>query len=175
MDNYQLAKLVQWAGTLHTRKKMQKVVFLLQAAGCPFDADYFLHHYGPYSTDVARLTDSLVNNNLLNEEPTENMAGKQYEYTLPPDSRASLERFEKTPEGTKRLAEMTRYEDLARDLLNREVFELEYGATIAYFRRRGQSWEDAFAAACRFKRLASGSPAAKSALALARTVMEPSG
>lgn len=175
MDNYQLAKLVQWAGTLHTRKKMQKLVFLLQSAGCPFGADFFLHHYGPYSTDLARLTDSLVNNNLLNEQPTENMAGKQYEYTLPPDSQASLERFENTPEGTKRLAEMTRYEDLAHDLLDRGVSELEYAATIAYFKHGGRNWEDAFAAACKFKKLAPTSPAAKSAFALARTVMEPSG
>src|SRR4051812_35269578 len=113
MDNYQLAKLVQWAGTLQTRKKMQKVVFLLQAAGCPFEADFFLHHYGPYSTDVARLTDSLVNNKLLNEEPTENIAGKQYGYSLPSDSKESLQRFEETPAGKKRLAEMTQYEDLA--------------------------------------------------------------
>src|SRR5713226_2600892 len=35
MTRYQLAKLVQWAGTLRTRKRMQKVVYLLQLAGCP--------------------------------------------------------------------------------------------------------------------------------------------
>ena len=60
MNRYQLAKIVQWAGTLRSRKRMQKMIFLLQAAGCPLDADYDLHHYGPYSQDVARLTDEMV-------------------------------------------------------------------------------------------------------------------
>jgi hypothetical protein len=35
MNRYQLAKIVDWAGTLETRKRMQKVVYLLQVAGCP--------------------------------------------------------------------------------------------------------------------------------------------
>lgn len=46
MTRYQLAKLISWAGTLHSRKKMQKVVFMLQAAGCPLDAEFYLHLYG---------------------------------------------------------------------------------------------------------------------------------
>ena len=45
MNRYQLAKIVQWAGTLRSRKRMQKMIFLLKAAGCPLDADYDLHHY----------------------------------------------------------------------------------------------------------------------------------
>jgi uncharacterized protein YwgA len=51
MTRYQLAKLVEWAGTLRTRKRLQKVVFMLQAAGCPFDDGFGLHHFGPYSSD----------------------------------------------------------------------------------------------------------------------------
>ena len=67
MNRYQLAKIVQWAGTLRSRKRMQKMIFLLKAAGCPLDADYDLHHYGPYSQDVARLTDEMVREKLLCE------------------------------------------------------------------------------------------------------------
>ena len=36
MTKYQLAKLIQFVGNLETRKRMQKVVYLLQSAGCPF-------------------------------------------------------------------------------------------------------------------------------------------
>ena len=44
MKRYQLAKLIEWSGeSLKTRKRLQKVVYLLQAAGCPLDADYTLH------------------------------------------------------------------------------------------------------------------------------------
>ena len=35
MTRYQLAKIVDWAGTLDTRKRMQKVVYLLQVVGLP--------------------------------------------------------------------------------------------------------------------------------------------
>jgi len=82
MDSYQLAKIVQWVGTLHTRKRLQKVVYLLQAAKCPLDADFFLHHYGPYSNDVARLTDTLVGQQLLIEKEEEAGVGKKFEYEL---------------------------------------------------------------------------------------------
>ena len=61
MTRYQLAKLVEWAGTLNSRKRLQKVVFMLQAAGCPLQAEFYLNHYGTYSLeDVTRLTDEMV-------------------------------------------------------------------------------------------------------------------
>ena len=55
MDRYQLATLSSWAGErgIQGRKRLQKVVFLLQAAGCPLSSHFTLHHYGPYSRDVA--------------------------------------------------------------------------------------------------------------------------
>ena len=93
MDNYQLAKLVQWAGTLHTRKRLQKVVYLLQSRNCPLEADFFLHHYGPYSNEVARLTDALVKNELLVEHESETLSGKKYDYTLSQRALDSLEAF----------------------------------------------------------------------------------
>ena len=82
MNRYQLAKIVDWAGTLDTRKRMQKVVYLLQVAGCPLGADYTLHHYGPYSHDVARLTDEMVQASLLAEKASSNAVGQQYSYSL---------------------------------------------------------------------------------------------
>ena len=82
MTRYQLAKLVQWSGTLHSRKRLQKLVFMLQAAGCPLDAEYGLHHYGPYSQEVARLSDEMQRSSLLLEESEPNQVGRQYSYSL---------------------------------------------------------------------------------------------
>ena len=49
MTTYQLAKLVLAMDGIHSRKRVQKTVHLLQAAGCDFDLDDFrLHFYGPY-------------------------------------------------------------------------------------------------------------------------------
>ena len=60
MNRYQLAKLVEWAGCLHTRKRLQKLVYMLQSAGCPLEAEFTLHHYGPYSQEIAGLSDAMV-------------------------------------------------------------------------------------------------------------------
>ena len=55
-------------GHVELTKGMQKMIFLLQAAGCPLDAEYDLHNYGPYSQDVAQLADELTRASLLAEE-----------------------------------------------------------------------------------------------------------
>ena len=99
MTRYQLGKIVEWAGTFHSRKRMQKLVFLLQAAGCPLDADYELHHYGPYSQDVARLTDGMVREGLLEERMETHPYGEQYSYRLSAESIRQIAEYEAGPRG----------------------------------------------------------------------------
>ena len=96
MNRYQLAKIVDWAGLLRSRKRMQKVVYLLQVAGCPLQADYILHHYGPYSQEVARLTDEMVRSALLDETSEATTVGEQYAYRLPEATRKKLEDAERS-------------------------------------------------------------------------------
>lgn len=154
MTNYQLAKLVQWAGTLKTRKGLQKLVYLLQAAGCPFQADYRLHHYGPYSDDVAAIADDLVRRGFLQEETVANAAGQQFNYSLTPKAEESLTKLEATPRGATSQAELAGFDSLARDLVRRDVRELELAATIVFFRQQGYEWPSAVEKACQFKPLA---------------------
>jgi uncharacterized protein YwgA len=153
---------------------MQKVVYLLKAAGCPYDADFYLHHYGPYSTDVAQLTDELVRLDLLEETERANPVGKQYSYSLPSEVLNSLHDFEQTQAGNAALQEMQPYEEIAKALLQEDVSRLEHAATIAYFKNQGWDWPDAVKRACEFKRLSPDGAAAKSALELARDVMAAS-
>ena len=172
MDRYQLAKLVQWAaetptGRLESRKRMQKVVFLLQCAGCPFNADYSLHYYGPYSSDVAQLTDELVQVGLLGEVASTNQVGKQFSYQLDAQATESMTAYEGSAQGRSALDELEPFADRAKQLLKEDVPSLEYAATIAYFRTKGSSWDDAFQKTCEFKRLAPESAAGKYALKLA--------
>ncbi len=173
MDKYQLAKLVQWAGTLRSRKRMQKVVFLLQSSGCPFDAEFYLHRFGPYSSELAQLTDLLVNQNLLKEENFGNGVGREYAYVLPEASVVSLTSFEATSAGSEKLKSISQFEDRGTFLLQRGLKELEYASTIAYYRQKGANWEDAFLNACKFKGLEPSGKEAKEALALAKKVSEP--
>ncbi len=92
MTKYQLARLIAWAGALDTRKRAQKIVYLLQAAGCPLDAEYRLHYYGPYSQDVAQLVDELVAQGMLEESCTQTGGGRRFSYALSETARVRLRR-----------------------------------------------------------------------------------
>ncbi|MCI0360963.1 MAG: hypothetical protein L0211_20990 [Planctomycetaceae bacterium] len=171
MERYHLAKLVQFAGTLRTRKALQKVVYLLQSAGCPLEADYSLHYFGPYSADVARLTDEMTQLELLKEEPVANPAGQQFNYELTPRTQVQIRSFEATPEGKAAAAVFSPFEDLARELVRVEPRELELAATVAYFKRCQHNWDEAVAKACDFKRVNQDSPQMQRAIALAERVV----
>ena len=171
MNRYQLAKIVDWAGTLETRKRMQKVVYLLQVAGCPLGADYTLHHYGPYSHDVARLTDEMVQASLLVEKTTSNAVGQQYSYSLSESARSSLADFEATPTGRAQAAALDPILSKSHWLLQADLRDLEYAATIVFFRKQGHDWPLAIEKMCQFKGLTNAGPVVKRADDLARRVV----
>lgn len=167
MTRYQLAKLVQWAGTLKTRKRLQKVVFLLQAKGCPFDAEYTLHHYGPYSQEVARLSDEMVEVKLLEEQSAENQAGEQYSYQLAALTEERIAELEVSPKGKKMSAQMSPFEQMAKELLNNDLKLLEVASTMVYFRKQGNSWSESVEKTCEFKKLKANAGLVKKAEGLA--------
>jgi uncharacterized protein len=167
MNRYQLAKLVSWSNRLHTRKKLQKVAFLLQAAGCPFGVEYTLHHYGPYSEDLARLTDEMVRHSLLEEEAHDNSMGQQYSYRVSGTAQKQLIDLEATEQGQRWAAELAPFQEMAKKLLAANVKELEYASTIVFFRRQGCDWDAAVEKAAIFK----NTQAVNSAAALAKSVI----
>jgi uncharacterized protein YwgA len=171
MNRYELAKIVEWAGTLNSRKRMQKVVYLLQAAGCPLEAKFILHHYGPYSHEVAALTDEMVGAKLLNESHESGTFGERYSYDLSAAAGLNVAEFERTPEGLERLRELSVYEATARGLLEADLKDLEVASTIVFFRKQGHDWPIAIEKSCRFKDLAEGSPAVREAEELARRII----
>jgi hypothetical protein len=171
MNRYQLAKLVDWAGTLRSRKRMQKVVYLLQDAGCPLHADFILHHYGPYSQEVALLTDEMVRLGLLEETSEPSPVGVQYSYSLPEPTRQKLEDYERSPESVESLGLLTPFEKKARLLIGAELKELEIAATLVYFYRQARNWSLAAEKTRQFKNLPAESPVLGRAQALARQIV----
>lgn len=153
MTRYQLAKLVQWAGSLNSRKRLQKVVYLLQAGRCPLDVKYFLHHYGPYSEDVARLADEMVQVGLLQESCDPNEVGVQYSYALTPHAIAQMRELEKSADGKQPAKPLAAFEAQAKELLATDLALLEVASTIAYFRKQDYSWSAAVEKTCQFKNL----------------------
>lgn len=151
MNRYQLAKLVEWADRLHTRKRLQKVVFMLQSAGCPLDAEFTLHHYGPYSQEVARLSDEMVRSGLLKESVDQNMMGVEYSYLLSDGTQQQITELEASKQGGEWLAQISPFEELAKELFKSDLKQLEYASTIVFFRRRGLDWPVAVEKARAFK------------------------
>ena len=171
MNRYQRAKIVEWAGSLETRKRVQKVVYLLQVAGCPLEADYTLHHYGPYSQDVARLTDEMVQASLLTEKMASIAVGQQYSYSLSEKARRSLADYESTPAGRARSTFLAAFLSKSRWLLQADLRDLEYAATIVFFRQQGHDCPAAVEKMCHFKGLTSAGKEVERADALARLVV----
>lgn len=172
MDKLQLAILTEWAedAGLHGikgRKRMQKVIYFLQQAGCPIDADYTLHHYGPYSRDVANVTDVMVAEGLLKEHGYSGIGGGQYDYKLEGHTRDMIHRIRESPS----IQAFEAYRDRAIELLRESLWHLELGSTILYFyrsRRTAQDWDSALREACEYKRTDPQDPSSQTALALAK-------
>jgi uncharacterized protein len=171
MTRYQLAKLISWAGTLSSRKRMQKVVCMLQAAGFPSNAEYRLHHFGPYSDDVAHLADEMTHAGLLEEVEKTTALGNTYDYRLSDKAKAALAEFEATSVGEAEAAVLAEHHALAMRLLKADPKDLEYAATLVYFRRRGVKWPEAIEKTCAFKKLRKNSLAIRRAEELAKEIV----
>jgi uncharacterized protein len=151
MNRYQLAKIVDWAGTFRSRKRMQKLIFMLQAGGCPLDAEYELHPYGPYSDDVARLTGELVCEGLLVETSEPHLGGELFSYTLSAEASRQIAKYESAPRGFESAREVATFHSLAIKLYGTDIKELELAATVVFYRMRGTDLKAAVEKACRFK------------------------
>lgn len=172
MTRYQLAKLIALAGVLPNRKRVQKIVHLLKAAGCPFDADYRLHHYGPYSDEVAGLLNQLVQQGLLIEEelPAPG-SGRQFKYHLSEPAVIALAEFEKSPEGAAAAAELEPHEVLFKELLKTELGRLELASTIVFNRQAGKDWDAAVGETSSFKHVPRNAVALIQAERLAKKIV----
>jgi hypothetical protein len=172
MTRYQLGKLVEMAGVLTSRKRIQKVVHLLKAAGCPVDAHYRLHYYGPYSDDVASVLNQLVQTDLLieTEFPTGG-SGRQFKYRLSEHGARSLQEFENTPEGLTASEQIAAHQSLLRKLLKTDLAQLELASTVVFNHQTGKDWDEAINDTCSFKQVERNAPALNGAVQLARSIV----
>jgi len=171
MTKYQLAKLMLMAGGLESRKRVQKTVHLLKAAGCPLDVDFRLHYYGPYSAELAGLLDRATSSGILDETSHAIEVGTRYDYRLSDDVRDSLEAYERTPDGQTAKAEMEAYEELTKTLCGTSPRILELASTMVAFHHAGCTWEEAIKETAEFKSETVKSENMTKARELARTVV----
>lgn len=90
------AKLMQFfseAKKITGRKKLQKMVYILQSFGVPFEEKFQFHFYGPYSEELSLRIEELCNLGFIQEEKEVKSNYFQYHYTLTNDGTAFLNQF----------------------------------------------------------------------------------
>ncbi len=158
MKAYALAKLIAESEGVDARKRLQKCVFLLQKHGCNMDAIYFMHYYGPYSSDVAETTDVLTQSGLLDEKSSVHPWGEQYAYTINEENgRRLLREFEGTEEGRSEKERIERFVEDFKSLCDEPLWTLELAATMAFYKtEEGCEWNEAKEKTSQFKRVGPG-------------------
>lgn len=63
----QLGRLLLAVSEIEGRKKLQKMVHILQEFGVPFDVRYGYHHYGPFSEQLQESVQSFMQDGLIAE------------------------------------------------------------------------------------------------------------
>ena len=165
MNRLQLATLLSWTGDsgMQGRKRLQKVVFFLQHAGCQLDCLFTLHHFGPYSRDVADACDEMVGAGLIQEHGGPSAGAMLYSYSLAPATRVLLDQ---TPYST-----MQPYQELGKNLISEDLWHLELGSTILFYFKQSGDWTEALNKAYEFKKVAASQSQSCEALDLAKRVM----
>jgi len=139
-----------------------------------WDVDFRLHHYGPYSTEIASSLDELASREILIEEEQSNSVGVQYNYRLPESTSLMLEMIEQKPTEviSKQKQEFGEYKEKIDQLLKENLWLLELGSTIAHYYVQVNDWDEAKKQACAFKRVESERKSSLAALKLAKSVIE---
>src|SRR5699024_7916522 len=69
LDNHvKLMKFFSVANEVTGRKKMQKMIYILQKCKVPFEEKFHFHFYGPYSEELTLCVEELCNIRFLIEE-----------------------------------------------------------------------------------------------------------
>lgn len=128
----ELLRLVEVCGAIEGRKKLQKIVHLLNECGFAFPYRFSFHFHGPFSAELKGEIDTLTGQQLLKE--TESYVGisgfQQYKYSTTDEAKQLLSRV---VDGDQDPA----WSEVARVLNAKPAQELEAMSTIAFLRRHG--------------------------------------
>ena len=106
LDNH--AKLMQFfqvASEVTGRKKLQKMIYILQKCKVPFEERYHFHFYGPYSEELTLRVEELCNLGFLEEKREDKSSYYQYHYHITNDGEGFLEQFSlEMPDITEKVA-----------------------------------------------------------------------
>lgn len=75
------------------RKKLQKMIYILQKCKVPFEEKYQFHFYGPYSEELTLRMEELCNLGFINEVKEDKSNYYQYNYQITENGQDFLKQF----------------------------------------------------------------------------------
>lgn len=123
-DHAKVLTILQHAGEIVGRKKLQKMLFILKKLNFPFREKYAFHFFGPYSEELTLQIEELYNLGLIEEVKENQGVYQQYRYQLSTSGQRFLKNFEF------HLPDLDR---LVSFLNNQSSRFLELVATVFYF------------------------------------------
>ncbi|MBM7645413.1 uncharacterized protein YwgA [Scopulibacillus daqui] len=123
-DHAKLVSLLNLAGEVVGRKKLQKIVYILKKLDYPFQEKYQFHFYGPYSEELTFRIEELCNLGFINEIKETKGGYHQYRYTLTEEGSEFLSRYQ---------INMPKLCEFIKDLNDQNSKFLELVSTILYF------------------------------------------
>ncbi|WP_404455960.1 YwgA family protein [Virgibacillus necropolis] len=106
------------------RKKLQKMIYILQKCKVPFEEKYQFHFYGPYSEELTLRVEELCNLGFINEVKEDKSNYYQYNYAITDNGREFLNQF---------TLDMPEIEEQVGLLRGRSSRFLELVSTMLYF------------------------------------------
>lgn len=172
---FYLLRLFQGVKEVVGRKRLQKLVFLLQNEGLPMGQTFIFHYYGPYSPSLAAEVEALKQPSLglLKEESTSTRSGAtEYHYRLQKSGVKLLKDFSKNSDFSEDIACTQRFVDRFAELAVVNPRTLELASTIVYWMQKGYSETEAAEKTAKLKRAKPEGTPFKKATSIARESWE---
>ncbi|MCD8501981.1 MAG: YwgA family protein [Bacillaceae bacterium] len=120
-----LLSILNQAGEIVGRKKLQKMVYIAKKLNFPFNERYNFHFYGPYSEELTLKIEEMCNLGFINEVK-ENKGGYfQYRYKLSETGKEFLD--------LSKIEEMEHLEAFTLSINQQSSRFLELVSTVVYF------------------------------------------
>ncbi|AXF55282.1 YwgA family protein [Salicibibacter kimchii] len=134
---YRLLALVDALGKIKGRKKLQKIVHLLEHSGTDFFSKYEYHHYGPYSSDLQMEVNDLYDQGFLDES----MENETYCYSITERGKVFKSKLEQKSQNDVRFNFPSEH---ASNMNEKSSQFLEVVSTYAYLLDTGYQTSDAY-------------------------------
>lgn len=123
-NHAKLMKFFSVADEVTGRKKLQKMIYILQKCHVPFEEKYQFHFYGPYSEELSLRIEELCNLGFVAERKEQRSNYFQYNYKIAADGQNFLDQFQ---------MDMPDFAERAALLKGKSSRFLELVSTMFYF------------------------------------------